>query len=236
MWDNPPLLRSIANALFFGSVLAMLYGAGHYLVHMPKLLPIQNVRLVAAPQRIDAAEVLAVVRSEVRGNFLTVDIDRLRLSLEKQPWVRRVSIRREFPDRLAVKFEEYQAMAHWNDEALVNSQGEVFVAQTTQNLPRLNGVEGSAVEVTQQYAKFSEKLAPLHLQVTQLSLSPRHAWQMQLNNDMVVELGREAMDERLARFVSVYPYGLGALSGHVPGLQVVDMRYRHGFAVRERHI
>lgn len=233
MWDNPPLLRNISNALFFFSVLVVLYGAVYYVVHMPKVLPIQSVRLTGVPQRIELADLLKVVRREVRGNFLTVDINRLRKSLEKQPWVRRVSIRREFPNRLAVQFEEYKALARWNDEALVNSQGEVFVAETKQNLPRLTGMEGSAVEVVQQYVKFSERMAPLHLQVTQLSLSPRHAWQMHLSNGMAVELGREAMDARLARFVAVYPYGLGALSGRLPGLPVVDMRYRHGYAVHE---
>ena len=42
MWDNAPLLRSIANALFACSVLATLYGAVHNAVHMPKLLPIKS--------------------------------------------------------------------------------------------------------------------------------------------------------------------------------------------------
>lgn len=230
MWDNAPLLRSIANALFACSVLATLYGAVHYAVHMPKLLPIKSVRLSAAPEHVAAAAVLESVRHEVRGNFFTVDIDSLRQTLEKLPWVRRVSIRREFPNRLAVQLEEYKAIAHWNDEALINSQGVVFVAETTQKLPRFIGTDGSSAEVAQRYAKFSEQLAPLHLQVTQLSLSPRHAWQLHLSNDMVVELGREAMDERLARFVAVQKTDAWR---NTEGVKYVDMRYRNGFAVRQ---
>ncbi len=242
MWDNAPLLRSIANALFAGTLLAALYGAVHYAVHRAELLPIKSVYLSAAPERIAPDAVLGTMRKEVRGNFLTVDIDQIRQSLEKLPWVRRVGIRREFPGRLVVQIEEYKALARWNDDALVNSQGEVFVAETTQTLPRFIGVDGSSVEVAQQYAKFTEQLAPLHLQVTQLSLSERHAWQLHLSNDMVVELGRQAMDERLARFVAVYPYGFGQvrLTGKsevsARAMQVVDMRYQHGFAVRKQHV
>lgn len=241
MWDNAPLLRSIASALFFCSVVAMIYGAVHYVVHMPKLLPIKSVRLVSAPGHVAADEVLAVVRREVQGNFLTVNIDRVRLSLTKLPWVRNVSVRREFPGRLAVQFEEHKALARWNDEALVNQQGEVFTAETVQVLPRFTGYEGSSEEVSQQYANFSGQLAALHLQVEQLTLSARHAWQLRLSNGMVVELGREDMQQRLARFVSVYPYGISAetrdgVSGaQSTGAQVVDMRYRHGFAVRKQH-
>jgi len=237
MWDNAPLLRAITAALFFFSVLAVLYGAVHYVVHLPQLLPLQSVRLSAAPERVVAEDVLKVVRQEVQGNFFTVDIERLRLSLETVPWVRKVSIRREFPDRLAVQFEEHQPLAHWNEVALVNQQGEVFVAETAQALPLFTGHEGSSAEMSQQYQKFSQQLAGLNLQLTQLVLSPRHAWQLHLSNDMVVELGRDAMQQRLARFVTVYPYSLGVVpqeGSEAEQVKWVDMRYRNGFAVRMR--
>ncbi len=239
MWDNASLLRSLASALFFCSVLLVLYGAVHYVVHLPQLLPIKTVRLVVVPGRVVTDDVLAMVRQDVHGNFLTVDIDKLRHSLEKLPWVRNVSIRREFPSSLALSFEEHQPLARWNDVALVNLQGEVFTAETKQELPRFVGYEGTSAEVAQHYEKFSAQLAGLNLKVMQLALSPRHAWKLQLSNNMVVELGREAMVQRLARFVSVFPYGLmqvpqDALTP-VPALQVVDMRYRDGFAVKKRH-
>lgn len=228
MWDNVPLLRSIANALISFSVLAILYGVIYYTVHLPGLFPLQSVNLSVAPQRVDAARVLQVVRNEVQGNFFTVDIERLRQSLEKLPWVRNASIRREFPDRLEVQLEEYQAIARWNNSALVDSQGEVFVAKSEQEMPEFVGQDGTAVEVTQHYAQFSQQLAALDLQVTRLVLSPRHAWQLHLSNGMVLELGREDMQQRLARFVEAYPYSLAQIQSRV---KYVDLRYSNGFAV-----
>ncbi len=228
MWDNAALLRSIANAMFAFSACAVLYGAVYYVTHLQGSFPLQGVSLSAAPQRVDAAEVLRVVRSEVYGNFFTVDIERLRQSLEKLPWVRNVSIRREFPDRLAVRLEEHQALARWNGAALVNQQGEVFVAASEQVLPGFTGQDGTAAEVTQHYKQFSQQLAELDLQVSLLALSPRHAWQLRLSNGMVLELGREDMQQRLARFVEVYPYSLATVQSKV---KYVDLRYRNGFAV-----
>jgi cell division protein FtsQ len=192
------------------------------------LFPLQSVRLSDVPQRVDAAEVLQVVRNEVQGNFFTVDIERLRQSLEKLPWVRNVSIRREFPHRLVVQLEEHQALARWNNAELLNQQGEVFAAKSEQVLPSFTGQDGSSAEVTQQYAQFSQQLAALDLQVSRLALSPRHAWQLRLSNGMVLELGREDMQQRLARFVEVYPYSLAAMQSRV---RYVDLRYRNGFAV-----
>jgi cell division protein FtsQ len=228
MWDNAFLLRSIANALLAFSVCAVLYGTAYYVTHLPGLLPLQSVRLNAAPQRVEAEKVLQVARSEVQGNFFTVDIERLRKSLEKLPWVRTVSIRREFPSSLAVQLEEHRVLARWNDAALVNQQGEVFRAVSEQVLPGFIGQDGTAAEVTQQYTQFSQQLAALDLHVTQIALSPRHAWQLRLSNGMVLELGREDMQQRLARFVEVYPYSLVAMQDRV---KYVDLRYRNGFAV-----
>ncbi len=275
MWDNAPLLRTIADALIGFSVLAALYGAAYYAVRLPGLFPLQSVHLSAAPQRVAAAEVLRVVRNETNGNFFTADIDRVRQSLEKLPWVRNVSIRREFPHRLAVRLEEHQALARWNNVALVNQQGEVFfvgtdrVAESEQVLPDFIGPDGASVEVAQHYAQFSRQLEQLNesgfrdcpasppslrsprlrgrvgvgdsvngtcsavdLQAVQLALSARHAWQLRLNNGMVLELGREDMRQRLARFVAVQrTEGRGLRTEG--GVTYVDLRYRNGFAVRQ---
>ena len=259
MWDNAPLLRSIANTLIAISVLAVLYGVINYAVHLPGLFPLHNVRLSDTPQRVDTTGVLQVVRSEVQGNFFTVDIERLRQALEKLPWVRSVSIRREFPYRLVVQLEEHQALARWNNHSLVNQQGEVFVAKSESGseraLPNFIGPDDTAADITAHYTQFTQQLASLNksgfpdcplsprgrgggsvrgtcsdvnLQAVQISLSPRRAWQLRLSNGMVLELGREDMQQRLARFVEAYPYSLAAISSQV---KVVDLRYRNGFAV-----
>ncbi len=228
MWDDAVLLRNIANALIAFSMVAMLYGVLYHTVHLPGLFPLRSMHLTVAPQRVAAEGVLAVVRNEVQGNFFTVDIERLKQSLERLPWVRSVSIRREFPDRLAVQLEEHQTLARWNDAALVNTYGEVFNAQSGQVLPGFIGQAGVSAEMAQHYAQFNAQLAVLGLQVTRLALTPRHAWQLHLSNGLVLELGREEMQQRLARFVAVYPY---SLAGQVDSVRYVDMRYRNGFAV-----
>lgn len=228
MWDNAALLRNIANTLFAFSAFAILYGAIYYTVHLPNLFPIQSVRLGSAPEKIVAEQVLQVVRHEVRGNFFTVDIDRVRRSVESLPWVRNVSIRREFPNRLVMELEEHQALAHWNSGALVNQQGEVFVASDEQMLPSFSGSEETSLEVTQRYAQFNQQLAAVDLTVAQIALSARHAWHLKLSNDIVLELGRDNIEQRLERFVSVYPYSLAKIQG---GVRYVDLRYPNGFAV-----
>jgi cell division protein FtsQ len=234
MWDNDVLLRNIANTMLTCSVIGILFGTGYYLMNMPGVFPLRSVRLNDAPQNVDAKMVLQVLHTEVRGNLITVDLERLRHSLEQLPWVRSVNIRREFPDRLVVQLEEHQVLARWNSNGLVDRQGVVFFAESEQVLPSFIGPEGTSAEVTHQYAAFSMQLAALDLLATQLVLSPRHAWQIRLSSGMLLELGREDVQQRLARFVAAYPSSLkigGNRSGAVGAVEYVDLRYRNGFAV-----
>jgi cell division protein FtsQ len=228
MWDNPTLLKNTSTALFVVSVLLLLMGALHYALHLPTVLPIRSVRLAAVPVHVDAEQVLQVVRNGVRGNFFTVDIEQLRAELEKLAWVRQVNIRREFPNRLSVELAEHQALAHWNNQALVNVQGDVFNAVTIATLPEFVGQTGYSAQVAEQYALCNTQLQGIHLQVLSMVQSPRFAWQLHLDNGMVLELGSSEMQARLERFVAVYPYSLVTQQNKV---RTVDLRYRNGFAV-----
>lgn len=241
MWDNVFLLRRIASVLIMFSVLAAAYGMVYYIAHLPGLFPVRSVRLSAPLQRVSAVELIQVMRSEVRGNLISTDIKRLRQSLEKLPWARSVSVRREFPQSLVVQMEEHQAFARWNNgvrldgfrTGLVNQYGEIFFAESEQTLPSFIGQDGTSTEIAQHYAQFNQQIAELGLSVEQIALSPRHAWQLRLSNGTVLELGREEMQQRLARFVAVQGTEDGRkMTEGRNAVKYVDLRYRSGFAVR----
>ena len=228
MWDNAPLLRSIANALFGLSLVLVLYGVVRYVLRLP-VFPLRAVELTAVPQRVSVEQLEKVVREQVSGNFFTVDLESTRQAFEKLPWVRKVSVRRKFPWILQVEVEEQVALAHWNGKELVNTHGEVFAGRTEQDLPVFTGQPDSSQQVTQMYGELNAVLQPMKQQITQISLSPRYAWQVKLDNGMVLELGRDEMQQRLRRFVAVYPYSLAALARPASH---VDLRYRNGFAAQ----
>ncbi len=228
MWDDAQALRKLTNALFGISLLLVLLGALGYALHLP-VFALRTVQLDAVPQRVDAAQLEQAVRNSLRGNFFTVDLEQVRRTFEKLPWVRSVSVRRHFPWQLDVGIEEYTALAHWNGAHLLNVRGEVFTAQAAEPLPEFFGPEGAAGEVAQYYTRFGSALAPLHRQIAQLTLSPRHSWELRLDDGTVLELGREQMEERLARLVAAYPQQLAAMK---PPVKYIDLRYRNGFAAR----
>ena len=226
MWDKPSELNILSSVLLAISLLLVLVGALHYVLHSP-LFALRAVRVDAAPQHVAAAEIEAVVRNELRGNFFTVDLEATRRSFEKLAWVRKASVRRQFPWQLEVELEEHVALASWNGMALVNTHGEVFKAESEMVMPSFIGQPDSAAEVARMYTALAGELAPLKQEIAQISLSPRHTWQLRLSNGMLLKLGNEQPQQRLARFVAVYPYSLAALASTA---SYVDLRYRNGFA------
>lgn len=72
-------------------------------------------------------------------------------------------------------------------------------------------------------------MLPLERTVARLELSERRAWHLVLDNQMVIEIGRDKADERLQRFVSNYNHSVAQINRTV---QLVDLRYSNGFAVK----
>jgi cell division protein FtsQ len=234
MWDDAQALGRLSNTLFGISLLLVLYGIVHYAVHLP-VFGVQVVQLEDVPEHVDVAQVRNVVQRDLHGNFFTMDLETVRQSLEQLPWVRQATVRRHFPWQLDVALEGDIALASWNGNGLVNLQGEVFNSGNVkpdlseQKLPAFNGPESSAQEVTRYFGSFTSELAPLGQQIAEVKLSPRQAWQLRLQNGMVLELGRQQMEQRLARFVAAYPDSVAKIQ---PPVKYVDLRYRNGFAVR----
>lgn len=170
-----------------------------------------------------------VVKNELKGTFFTLDLDKTRQAFEKLPWVRRVEVRRFWPDRLAVKVEEHRVVARWGGVALLNTYGERFDAATSEPLPVLEGPDGTEKQLVDGYRQFSEVLAPLGKQPTHVLLSERRAWRLVLDRQLTVEIGRDESVERLRRFVVAYPNSLARLDRP---FEYVDLRYPNGFSVR----
>lgn len=228
LWDKAQLMLWFANFLYALAAILLLYAVLFLLVHLP-LFPLRHVEVKGDLRHVTYQQVSYIVSSEFKGNFFTLDLVKVGNGFQKLPWVRNVSLRRQWPDTLEVNMEEHVALARWANGGLVNTRGELFQAATGAELPVFTGPEGSEKEISERYAAFKQTLAPLKLQPVTLTLSDRRAWQMKLNNGLVVELGRDKVEARLAKFARVYGTTIARLPRQVAH---VDLRYPNGFAVR----
>ncbi|MBZ0106961.1 MAG: cell division protein FtsQ/DivIB [Sulfuricella denitrificans] len=231
MWDKPALMLWLANLLYAVAAILLMYAVLFLVVHLP-LFPLREVKVNGELKHVTREQVQFIVTRALKGNFFTLDLNKTRRTFEKLPWVRDVNVRRRWPDKLEVTLEEHEVLARWNNTALVNTQGELFQAASDQPLPVFNGPDDSVKEIASQYQFFKQQLAITGHKPVQVSLSQRRAWQIRLDDGLVVELGRERMEQRLEKFVKVYDRSLGRLTQMKKVVDYVDLRYPNGFAVR----
>jgi cell division protein FtsQ len=228
MWDRPALLNRLANGLYALAVLLVGYGLIWILVHQPAFA-LRNVELTGDAKHVTRAQVEAIVANELKGTFFTLNLPHLRRSFEKLPWVREVRLRRHWPDRLEVNVVEHVPLARWGSTALVNVQGDVFQAAYDGKLPVFVGPPGTSKEIAIQYEFFRRNLSAIGTTPVMVRVSPRRAWQVRLDGGPTLELGREDVEARLARYLEVHERTVGALKRRI---DYVDLRYANGFAVR----
>lgn len=229
MWDRPKVLLWFANFLYALAAVLLLYSVLFVVIHLP-IFPLKEVKVEGELSHVTRDQIRLIVDRHLRGNFFTLDLLQARHAFQKLPWVRNVSVRRRWPDKLEVTLEEHHELARWGNIALVNTYGELFHAASDSELPVFYGPGDGVDEVADYYGKFSALLKPTGMKITQLALSPRRAWEVGTDSGMIIAVGREQVEARLQKFATVYTKTLGGLNVKVA---YADLRYPNGFAVRK---
>jgi cell division protein FtsQ len=234
MWDDARQLNAIAVTLAVIALAFLTFALVNFVARLPAF-EYREVVVTTPLARATAAHLESIVRSELRGTFFTMNLDRAREALARVPWVRSVALRRQWPRRLEIAVDEHEPFARWNDSTLVDTHGDVFVANYAGTLPDFAGPDGQAAQMTARFREWNAELAPHGLRLTGLGLSARGGWQLRAADDggaITLDVGRDDANERLARFLDVYRKTIGVLARTGTRVDHVDLRYRNGFAAR----
>lgn len=225
MWHDPAALNRLSGLLLAATVLFALWTAARQAVET--WLPVRTIEVLGVGHPETRAGAAPIFKG-LAGGLFSIDLEAVRHGFEALPWVRRATVRRQWPDTVVVELEEQVPAAAWNDLAMLNVHGEVFPVRPWPGLPRLHAPDGMEREVAVRYAEFTRVLGDRGWQVAGIRVDARRAWRIELADGVTVDLGRERLDERLQRFATFYPL----VVAKVTGIRRVDMRYPNGFAVQ----
>ncbi|WP_445158006.1 cell division protein FtsQ/DivIB [Halomonas sp. E14] len=213
-------------------LLLLVLGAGGRALWLWLDRPIERVSIRGELSHVSADYLRSQIAPLVQGEtWLSANLPELRRMAREIDWLAEVSIAREWPYGLAFELIEQVPMARWNDDFLLNPEGEPFAfAPVTppEGLPDLAGPDGSGAEVLAYYARLTPRFDALGVRISQLRLEPRGAWRIQLDDGVWVMLGRSDRDARLARLGAAWQRQLGAQAMHI---RYIDLRYPNGVAV-----
>ncbi len=229
-WNFTWLNRKFATVVF---VLALAFGLYWISEPLAKVFerPIKSVVVEGEFNLISKARATELIGDEIDGDFLQLNLMRLKGALLTDPWVEKVTLNRRWPDTLVVKITEQKPIARWGD-GFLNQRGEIVrVEDATKlsGLPWLQGNEADAIEILQQYQDLSQILRSRGLEVLALKCDNKKSWRLTIKNHVEIALGRDQVMEKIRRFVTVYDTKLNSVWADV---KAIDLRYSNGVAVR----
>jgi len=194
--------------------------------------PLKSVAVEGQFQFLPKDRAMELIEKEIDGDFLQLNLGRLKSELEQDPWVDHVYLSRRWPDTLVVKIAEQTPIARWDANGFLNQRGEIIRVTETDKLlglPWLQGNEINAREIMQQYQDLSTLLRSRGLEIVALKCDNKKSWRLTLKNDKEIAIGREEVMEKLRRFVTVYDKFLSSVWGDV---KTIDVRYSNGVSVQ----
>ena len=168
------------------------------------------------------------------GNFINVDLQKLKRELVANVWIEKVSVQRVWPSTLKIDVVEQVPIARWGEEGFINRYGEVIKASgmnMLEKLPVLHGDVSKSGEIAQNYLTIARLLAPKKLFVSRMTLTDDGVWSVEINGDLTLMLGRQDLMGRISLFNELFDSQFKDRLAHIDS---IDFRYRNGFSIRWR--
>ena len=181
-------------------VIVPVFGGISYLVQNHTFLPIKTIQLSGVFKHIDQQEIEKALRPFVGEGFFSLDIQNVRNSLRDKPWAESVSIRRLWPDRVMIQIVEKKPLARWDNDHFLSDKAEVFAANT----------------------KEFNSLTKIY------NIDSRGAVNIDLTNGFKIKVGRDNVDSKIERLVSIYAQQIRPRRNEI---QQLDLRYSNGFTI-----
>ncbi len=162
--------------------------------------------------------------------FFSLDIHKLQQSLHSNSWTELVSVRRIWPDKLKVVIKEKKPVARWDEQHLLSDSAKVYRADTRNfgHLPVVYAANHEPSWVLTQYYRLESRFVDVNEHLIALQVDRRGAFHVDLINGLQVKLGRDNIDHKINRLVSIYSDQILPRREQIKRL---DLRYSNGFAV-----
>lgn len=202
----------------------------------PENFPISTFKIEANYQHITRQCLERIMEKYTHEGFFSISVKDLRAELSALEWADNIAVVRVWPDTLKIKVVEKRPVAIWN-HVLMTQDGLLFDLSPSEwqkeanaeHLPELNGPKDQQLVVLQMFQKLSKLSESYGLQANSLALRDNEAWELGLENGVLLRLGKKDMAMRLQRFCLAYSAIFG---DKLERLAVVDLRYIHGMAAQ----
>ena len=194
------------------------------------LFPITNLKIEASYRFISRHHLQTILKPYLNQSYLMFSEKKLAQDIKKIPWTETVTVKKTYPDQVVVQIMERNPVAIYNNMVL-SEKGDLFMPLKMKKMsgyPHFYGPERQQKDILHIYEKLSKLLKTQDLFISEIHLHENQAWDLTLNNGVILRLGKQDIEQRLLRFIHVYPKLFVARFDRI---SCIDLRYSNGIAV-----
>ncbi len=192
--------------------------------------PIKNVTS-SELINVNKDDISEAVKYLYSKSFFDIDLNYLKNKLEKIEWVRKINVRRSYPNEIIIDIEEHTPILIWNNKMYINTYGEKFnVSKIDKNIPILISDESRINEVFTYFELFNDKLSSrkLDFKITKIVENEIRSLTISLSSGINIQLGSKDVNHKITLFFEIYK---SLNTRDLDKIRYIDMRYSNGFSV-----
>ena len=192
--------------------------------------PIKNVTS-SELINVNKDDISKAVKYLYSKSFFDIDLNHLKNKLEKIEWVRKINVRRSYPNEIIIDIEEHTPILRWNNKMYINKYGEKFNAsKIDKSIPILISDESRINEVFAYFKLFNEKLSSrkLDFKITKITENEIRSLAISLSSGINIQLGSKDVNNKIPLFFEIYK---SLNTRDLNKIRYIDMRYTNGFSV-----
>ena len=165
--------------------------------------PIKNVTS-SELINVNKDDISKAVKYLYSKSFFDIDLNYLKNKLEKIEWVRKINVRRSYPNEIIIDIEEHTPILIWNNKMYINKYGEKFkVSKIDKNIPILISDESRINEVFAYFKLFNEKLSSrkLDFKITKIMENEIRSLTISLSSGINIQLGSKDVNNKIPLFL-----------------------------------
>lgn len=193
---------------------------------------LSKVQLRGSIEQVSQAQVQQVVKPYLGQSFWRVDLEHLHADLVRLEWVYQAQVTRRWPNQLRIELIEQTPVARWQDDGLLNQQGEIFYPHQIESflqLVKLDGNPLNAAAILQALSDFQQQFNQLGWYIETLTQHPDRSWQIDFLSGARLLVDNTDQMPKISRFLRAFDKTEPTLRKFA---QVYDLRYSNGFVMK----
>ena len=187
-------------------------------------------------------ELVDSINLELNKNFWVINLDKIQSILKNNFWIKDVSLKKEWPNKLYINIQKHIPVALWNKDFLLTSAAKILPKEDhylVNDLPALelrsneNGIDlndnDQIIRSTVDWFNYFQRpLKKYGLNISSQIKESDGSFNLVIDDYLVLRLGNKNVKERYSRFLILLDQHL---IDQLDDIERIDLRYMSGISV-----